>query len=485
MTRHTNTQDEERRDLAYELSDWERYSWRAFLRDMGVVDPSSMSDWETRSRGAWPLLAREVFGRILTNDDLDPMDEPVKWAEDLHGQAQDLREWRALCDTCLADRLAAGVAALAIVRQLQEDLGDDFPEKHGGEGGADDTQQGSQAGAAGPEGQPGGGGSPGQQEGDSGGLSEDEGASIRAALRKACAESVQRTEEQREAMRVLGGGWGTESADPGTTRDRTLKLAKTLGDNPDLVRLARMAGRMLATLRQKRAGRLRGRPSELADVTLGGEVERILPVELAMLRRRATRLDLIRRIAERRALVYELKGRERAERGPMVVCVDTSGSMQGPQILWAKAMAVALAGMARDQNRDYLLLGFNSRVHTQVGKEKGAQGLVDFASIGASGGTSWEDPLGKAMVHIDTAPDFAQADVLVLTDGDCNVSADFAASFGDWTRQKEVNVIGVLIPPAGDHQREVVKRWATHVMVAGAGDEDDTAQILNLCAEVM
>ena len=50
--------------------------------------------------------------------------------------------------------------------------------------------------------------------------------------------------------------------------------------------------------------------------------------------------------------------RPTADRGPILLCVDTSGSMRGPRELVAKALALECMRAAREQERGCFVFAF-------------------------------------------------------------------------------------------------------------------------------
>jgi len=76
-----------------------------------------------------------------------------------------------------------------------------------------------------------------------------------------------------------------------------------------------------------------------------------LPVELARLADPEFELDALRRIVERQALCREHHAIEPVGKGPIIVVLDESGSMDGEKCHTAKALALALAWIARQQRR--------------------------------------------------------------------------------------------------------------------------------------
>ena len=131
----------------------------------------------------------------------------------------------------------------------------------------------------------------------------------------------------------------------------------------------------------------RGRPGLLrttleAQETRGlcrsDDISRLLPSEAAMLARgrtvRASKLLLYATLAEKALQTYERDGwgefdtripdpdrrevRPTADRGPILLCVDTSGSMRGPREVVAKALALECMRAAKVQERGCFVFAF-------------------------------------------------------------------------------------------------------------------------------
>jgi len=65
--------------------------------------------------------------------------------------------------------------------------------------------------------------------------------------------------------------------------------------------------------------------------------------------------------------------------------------------------------------------------------------------IGASGGTNYELPLREVMRIIEQEREFTRADVLFISDGECDVPQEFLKEFISFKRKCNVRTIGVLI----------------------------------------
>jgi hypothetical protein len=117
---------------------------------------------------------------------------------------------------------------------------------------------------------------------------------------------------------------------------------------------------------------------ETRGLTRSGDISRLLPAEAAVLARgrrvRQAKLLFYARLAEKGLQTYERDGwgefptqinpdrreiRPTADRGPILLCVDTSGSMRGARETVAKALALECMRAAREQERDCYVFAFS------------------------------------------------------------------------------------------------------------------------------
>ncbi len=78
-----------------------------------------------------------------------------------------------------------------------------------------------------------------------------------------------------------------------------------------------------------------------------------------------TKIDFLRRFVEGQTMIFEQKGKEELGKGPIILCLDQSGSMRNLDAQ-AKGFTLALMSIARRQKRDFCLILFSTR--TQVSK---------------------------------------------------------------------------------------------------------------------
>ncbi len=215
--------------------------------------------------------------------------------------------------------------------------------------------------------------------------------------------------------------------------------------------------------------RLPGVVSETTGVRRGGELARLLPAELVLLRRPAMRLSWYARLAERALLAYEdedrglervpttvtryrpgprREPRRRREMGPLVVCVDTSASMQGGAELVAKGVVLEAMRMALAQGRRCHVFAFGGPgelVERELGMDAGGlAAALAFMAQTFQGGTDIVEPLDRAL-EVVAREGWQLADLLVASDGEFGATRDLVGRLREAKQALGLRVQGVLI----------------------------------------
>jgi uncharacterized protein with von Willebrand factor type A (vWA) domain len=225
------------------------------------------------------------------------------------------------------------------------------------------------------------------------------------------------------------GGWspGTYGTPP-TVRDTDrAALARAIRSSGRLKKIAELAGRLKRIAAEKQRSKADHARNEISDIEQGADLERVLPSELVLLAAGgALALDFTRRYTERALLQYRIDGREEQGKGPIVVLIDQSSSMDAPEEKdhWAKAFALALAQVAAIQKREIAVILFSSRVTAEV-RWKGAPdvgALVSLLNRSPYGGTEFGPPLARALELIKADDRLKKADIVLITDGEAPMS---------------------------------------------------------------
>lgn len=113
-------------------------------------------------------------------------------------------------------------------------------------------------------------------------------------------QAMRETRETKDDVKSLVSGTSAGSGDAELKKiplKEQIKLAEKLSNNDHLKSIAEWAGRFKQIARQKQKSMYKD-SIERSGVTLGNDIEKLLPSELALYSNEATKLDFLRRFAE-------------------------------------------------------------------------------------------------------------------------------------------------------------------------------------------
>jgi uncharacterized protein with von Willebrand factor type A (vWA) domain len=269
---------------------------------------------------------------------------------------------------------------------------------------------------------------------------------IRLIARKACRKAAEEVEQVVESVTA----WGTEPGKPASMDlSKSLDLARRLMTDQKLQRIARLAGRMRSIALAKRESRAKRAPAEIVDIECGNDLGRVLPGEL-MLLHSPLKLDFLRRFTESSLMQHKMQGSEKQGKGPVIVCLDESGSMAGDKEIWSKAFFLGFHALAAKDRRDIAYLPFGTEVtrcemfrHGQADPLALCDLLTHFAG---HGGTNFDAPLEESLSILDKS--MPNADIVFITDGVARVS-DCIRQRIQTARQAGLHLYVVLIGGSG------------------------------------
>ena len=177
---------------------------------------------------------------------------------------------------------------------------------------------------------------------------------------------------------------------------------------------------------------------ELFGINKSGNISRILPSELLNLEDENLKYLFYAKYLENSLLTYEIKGKDEIEKneteekisnkGPIVVCLDTSGSMKGTPLLRAKALVLSITKILREENRELYVILFGAKGQFQEISLEGEEDIcraIKFLKKSYEGGTDFETPLRRGIEIISEKENYRKADILMVTDGSCRISYQF------------------------------------------------------------
>ena len=175
-------------------------------------------------------------------------------------------------------------------------------------------------------------------------------------------------------------------------------------------------------------------------------------------------------------------------KGPIVCCLDSSGSMYGPKEIWGKAVALGLLEIARYQKRSFFVVHFSSSwseevLHVNNFSKRNPYSIlevIDLAEYFEGGGTNFETPLNAARDKISKSPDFKKADIVFITDGESVVRDDWLKDFLIWKKSSEAKVYSVLVD-LGHNYRSTLEEFSDDIQLVSKITKkslDKTASVL-------
>jgi uncharacterized protein with von Willebrand factor type A (vWA) domain len=232
--------------------------------------------------------------------------------------------------------------------------------------------------------------------------------SMRSQMKSAAKQAADKIAEEAELMGAFG-------VDPGELQRMSFAERAALAERLRNNRLAKFA-KLIGAFRRMAEAEQRRRVSTVADeivgVKLGDDLLRLTPQEMVNLAVPELEDDFWLRYANHSLLVYDLAGKEKQGRGPIIAVVDESGSMGSPfgphgtREAWSKAFALSLCDQARRQNRDFHYVGFSSARQVWSlsfpGGKAPLSDVIDMTEHFWGGGTNYEGPLDVALEIMET-----------------------------------------------------------------------------------
>ncbi len=218
------------------------------------------------------------------------------------------------------------------------------------------------------------------------------------------------------------------------------KLEKYTYKYPELDEIARVIGREKSpdtttkddTVEKYRPLLLQHSPirENIDGVTLGNNLSAMLPTEVALLADVKSEGVFYKRYATKQLQLLsgktpmiaakkkdtERKNEPRLTEGPIIVSLDTSGSMGGEKEKVSKALLIHLMEIAKRKRRKCLLITFSISAKTlEVTHPKHWKKVASFLTEHFSGGSDGNQMLGYAIDALAEGA-FEMADVLIVSD---------------------------------------------------------------------
>lgn len=256
-------------------------------------------------------------------------------------------------------------------------------------------------------------------------------------------EKKERFETGAEGMGDNKGAWTKGDLKP------HLKLVGEYLNSPKLKRLAQRVGK-LREVREIRSRTQIEDVSEVSGITYGNDLAMVVPEEWVDYFDAIRKFRFRKRFADESLCLYDIGGKKSKGRGSMIICIDNSGSMQGPKEETCKAIALALMEIAVRQKRDFVVIMFGGPDDEPKVFEikKGLCTFEQLIEIGehflCSAGTDFERPLRNALRFLEKDK-YPGGDIIFLTDGVCSVSREFLETYHEQKKARGFRTIAVMV----------------------------------------
>lgn len=171
---------------------------------------------------------------------------------------------------------------------------------------------------------------------------------------------------------------------------------------------------------------------EISGIKLGKSIEYLLPSELALLNDSELEELFDLKYIEEKLMLFDydsyinvekektvedfIESEKDEEKGPIIICVDTSGSMSGAPERIAKAIAFCISSKAISENRPCLLINFSTSIEViEFNKFSSFSDILNFLKKSFNGGTDLIPALKYSLDKMESEK-FEKADVLILSD---------------------------------------------------------------------
>ncbi|MDR1933823.1 MAG: VWA domain-containing protein [Spirochaetales bacterium] len=171
----------------------------------------------------------------------------------------------------------------------------------------------------------------------------------------------------------------------------------------------------------------------IAGIHESDDLSSILPSEIALFAGEETQAIFYKKFAEKKLQTFEYKStlpdcekqktlkkrvKEKEEKkGPFIICVDTSGSMQGAPETVAKTLCFAILKMAVSTGRQCLVISFSDGIKTLnlTDTKNELDKIAGFFSMSFYGGTDPVPAMKEALAMLETR-NYSKADIVMVSD---------------------------------------------------------------------
>ena len=364
-------------------------------------------------------LSREIFSTLFENP--NRVESQSSWAKCIIDSLQNTQVFRQLKKHCLYDRYKASAATIKLIHEIKFMAKELRSEQKQEQLDFDDPDM--------------------EVEFD-----EDQIEDLEDLLSGFAPQMIDEFNEDDELGKMLGLGHDLSDASPKKGKGIGRNLLNSVKRNPSLMEVFKKAGSLLEAMESKKV-KDQNCNDNLTGIIQGRNLRHLTTGSRNLLCDPVTENLFYDKFCRNQLDIFDYEGEIDKSRGPIMLLVDESGSMQGNRFLLAKAIAVAFAHLATKEKRNITIVFFNSSVsavYTIKDKKcvclgNGEKFDLDFsvllnamATKEVRGGTNFDKPFNKAF---DLNPLEDKADMIMVTDGNAPISIQTIEKIESYKRE--------------------------------------------------
>ena len=268
---------------------------------------------------------------------------------------------------------------------------------------------------------------------------------------RAIGKALTQAEDEVELAFETAAAFGMGKGSPGSNdASRIGEIYKRVRSSKVLHSICNLAGRFRRLAQSKQRQKLKNGFDETVGLKTDSDLGRILPQELVALLDPVLEQDVLRRFVERQLWCMEFQGSEPVGKGPIILVLDESGSMAGERNHAAKALALALAWIARQQKRWCVLVAYSGDsgeriLPLPVGKWD-EELLMDWLEAFIGMGSDLDIPISEMpRIYSELKAPKGKTDLIFVTDAICTIHPKVVKLFKDWKKSVQARLITLVI----------------------------------------
>jgi len=220
---------------------------------------------------------------------------------------------------------------------------------------------------------------------------------------------------------------------------------------PDFIRFINKVGKnkLHASIMQYKKKKRHAIP--INKITLSSDIDLLIEDEFISLALEieAFENDFYDRYLRDDLLTLDMIEKHDKHKGPIILCYDGSGSMEGIKIEETQSHILAIMEIAKIQKRHMIIIQFAAASEPLYIKEINpkyitAQDITDILETFICGGTNFEKPLSKAIEYIK-ADKHKKSDILFITDGQCEIKQKFKDKFMTLKHERDFKLYTLIM----------------------------------------